>query len=65
MESKFRKYYVDWWNIKKSTVYGIIAGFVFLCLLIGGSWWLWRNNSILATPENGGSSERRGANRFV
>ncbi len=52
MESKFRKYYVDWWNIKKSTVYGIIAGFVFLCLLIGGGWWLWRNNSILATPEN-------------
>ncbi len=52
MESKFRKFYVDWWNIKKSTVYGIIAGVVFLCFAIGGGWWLWRSNAILATPEN-------------
>lgn len=51
MESKYRKFYVDWWNIKKSTVYGIIAGIVFLCLLIGGSWWLWQNSAILATLE--------------
>ena len=51
MESKSRKFYVDWWNIKKTTVYGTIAGVVFLCFLLGG-WWLWRNNYILATPEN-------------
>ena len=51
MQSKYRKFYVDWWNIKKSTIYGGIAGIVLLCLVIGGGWWLWRNNSNLTAPE--------------
>ena len=52
MESKHRKFYVDWWKIKKSTIYGIGAAIVLLCVLIGGGWWLWHSNSILATNEN-------------
>ncbi len=51
MESKHRKFYVDWWNIKKSTVYGIIAGIVFLSLLIGGGWWIWQKRAVLGTSE--------------
>jgi len=51
MESKYRKFYVDWWNIKKSTVYGIIAGIVLVCLLVGGGWWLWRSNFLLPNPD--------------
>ncbi len=52
MQNKYRKFYVDWWNIKKSTVYGSIAGIVFLCLLIGGGWWLWHNSSLSGAVEN-------------
>ena len=50
-DNKFRRYYVDWWNIKKSTIYGIIAVVVFLCLLGGGSWWLVRSNFFSQQPE--------------
>lgn len=50
-DNKFRRFYVDWWNIKKSTIYGIVAATVFLCLLVGGSWWLVRSNFFSAAPE--------------
>lgn len=39
-EKKYRKFYVDWWNIKKSTAYGIAAGLLFLILAIFGGWQL-------------------------
>ena len=52
MDNKPGKFYIDWWNIKKSTVYGIIALVLFSCLAIGGSWWIWRNNFFLANNEN-------------
>ena len=51
MQNKYSKFYVDWWNIKKSTVYGGIAGVLFLCFLIGGGWWLWQNNSLSGSSE--------------
>ncbi len=39
MESKYRKFYVDWWKVRKSTIYGIIA-FVVVTVAIGaGVWW--------------------------
>ena len=44
MEKKDQKFYVDWWNIRKSTIYGIIALIVIVLLLGGGSWWAWRGN---------------------
>lgn len=47
MENKYRKFYVDWWKIKKSTVYGVIASVVFVAVVTGGIWWLWNNDSIL------------------
>lgn len=39
-KKKYQKFYVDWWNIKKSTVYGITAGTVFLILVVFGTWWM-------------------------
>lgn len=39
MQKKHRKFYVDWWNIKKSTVYGIGAILLFLILAAAGGWW--------------------------
>ncbi len=52
MVKKYKKFYVDWWNIKRSTIYGIIAGIVFACLLIGGGWWLYHSKFAAAMPEN-------------
>jgi hypothetical protein len=51
MESKYRKFYVEWWNIKKSTVYKIVAIFVFLGALAYGGWWVLKSNWLVATPE--------------
>ncbi len=51
-EQKYRKFYVDWWEIKSSTVYGAII-FLFLILAVsGGGYWLWQNNWVIQTPED-------------
>jgi predicted phage tail protein len=49
--NKYRGFYVDWWNIKKSTIYGVIAVVLTLGILIGGGWWLYRNDFFLAKTE--------------
>lgn len=41
---KYRKFYIEWWKIKKSTVYRGTAILVFLTILIGGGWWLWTSD---------------------
>ena len=51
MEKKHRGLYVDWWQIKRSTVYGGAAILLFLGLLGGVGWWLWRGNLLVAAPE--------------
>ena len=50
-ESKYRKFYVEWWNIKKSTIYRIVAILVFLGILGFGGWWILKGNWLVATPE--------------
>ena len=50
-EKKYRRYYVDWWNIKRSTVYGGVSIIVILAILIGGSWWLYKNDFFLSKTE--------------
>lgn len=52
MEPKYRKFYVDWWNIKKSHVYGVIGTVVFLALLIGAGWWVVKSGWLFADPDN-------------
>jgi hypothetical protein len=44
MAKKHQKFYVDWWNIRKSTIYAVVALTVFLLLIGGGSWWAYRAN---------------------
>lgn len=44
MESKYRKIYVEWWKIRRSTITGLI---IFLCVtvtVVGGGWWAIKNN---------------------
>lgn len=51
MANKHRKFYVDWWSVKKSTVYGIIAFVVVSLALFLGGWWLWKSDFLAAKSE--------------
>ncbi len=41
---KYRRFYVEWWNIKKSTIYGTIALILLVAGIAGGSWYAYKNN---------------------
>jgi hypothetical protein len=51
MEKKQRRFYVDWWQIRRSTIYGGAAVILFLSGLIGGGWWVYRNDFFLGKPD--------------
>lgn len=44
MEKKYRKFYVDWWQIKRSTIFGGAAIFLFFALVGGGGYWLYQRD---------------------
>ncbi len=44
MENKYRKFYVDWWNIRKSTIYTVVTAFVAIGLVSFGLWYASRHN---------------------
>lgn len=48
MEQKYRKFYVEWWKIRRSTITGL---FVFICVsgaVVFGGWWAIKNNWFVA-----------------
>ena len=52
MADKRGNYYVEWWNIKRSTIYGSLALVLFLAATAGGIWWAIRNGDNIAKQEN-------------
>ncbi len=45
MEKKHRKYYlIEWWKIRKSTIYGLAAFVVISIFVFGGGWWALRHD---------------------
>jgi hypothetical protein len=50
-DPKFRRFYVDWWKIKRSTIYGLIVSCVVIGLLGYGGWWLWKNKESIQAGE--------------
>ncbi|RMG03995.1 MAG: hypothetical protein D6735_07560 [Acidobacteria bacterium] len=50
-EPKYRRFYIDWWRIKKSTVYSLIFMFAFLALTIGSGWLLIRTGFVTIGKE--------------
>lgn len=44
MSDRFKKFYLDWWWVQKSTVRGIIALSVIGAILIGLTWWALRTD---------------------
>jgi len=53
MENKYRKFYVEWWKIRKSTIYGLIAFIVVTGLVVTGVWYALQINwwAAPAAPE--------------
>lgn len=51
MNNRPGKFYVDWWNVRKTTVYGAAAVLVFLALL-GGAVLAWRAGYFQPKTEN-------------
>jgi len=43
-DKKYGKFYVDWWNIRRSTIYGAIAIIVVIASVVVGLSWASRNN---------------------
>ena len=41
MESQYKKFYVEWWKIRKSTIWGVIAFLVVTSSVVYGVWWVW------------------------
>jgi hypothetical protein len=57
MENKYRKFYVEWWKIRKSTIYGLIAFVVVTGAVATGVWWALQYNwfaqqAALETPKD-------------
>lgn len=51
MDSKYRRFYLDWTNIRKSTIYKIVSVIVFMGVLIGGGYWAWNSDILTAVDE--------------
>ena len=50
-DNRYRKFYVDWWNIRKSTIYGLVAVLLILGGLGAGAYWASKNNWFVPTPD--------------
>src|SRR6187549_3007733 len=44
MEKQYKKFYVEWWKIRKSTIYGLVAFVVVTGAVITGVWWALQYN---------------------
>ena len=40
MEVKYRKFYVDWWKIKRSSIWKLVAAAILLPSIAIGGWWV-------------------------
>lgn len=49
-DRKNRKFYIDWWEIKTSTIYGVVALLCVVAIIGGGGYWLWKNNWVIQAP---------------
>lgn len=49
-DQKFRKYYVEWWEIKTSTIYVGVAILFLTIVAIGGGIWLYQNDWVIQPP---------------
>lgn len=48
METKYRKIYVEWWKIRKSTIYWLVASVIIISTVVFGGWYAIRHNWFVA-----------------
>src|SRR6185369_17455647 len=51
MPNQYRKFYVEWWNIRTRTIYGLVTLGV-LVLILGGTIWFASRHNWFATIDN-------------
>ncbi len=51
-DNKYQKFYVDWFNIRKSSIYGTAAIVVFFGIVFGGGWLLYKSDWFNKVGEN-------------
>jgi len=44
MEKQYKKFYVEWWKIRKSTIYGLVLFVVVTGAVVTGVWWALQYN---------------------
>ena len=52
MDQKPGRYYIDWWNIRKSTIYTVVAIVALAAILALGAWIASRNNWFIPVETN-------------
>lgn len=52
MSKKYDKFYVDWFNIRKSSIYGTIAIVLFFGIVFGGAWLIYKSDWLNKVGEN-------------
>ncbi len=50
-DHKYKKFYVEWWHIQKTTIYGLIAFTLLAGAIGGGAWWASKNNWFAQTAD--------------
>jgi len=50
MESQYKKFYVEWWKIRKSTIYGVIASVLVVSGVAYGIWWSMQQDWFAEAP---------------
>lgn len=51
MEQKYKKIYVEWWRIQRSTITGLIVFVVIASTVVFGGWYAIKNNWFVATEQ--------------
>jgi hypothetical protein len=56
-DNKYRKFYLDWWSIRKSTIYMICAVIFFAIATAAGAWWVTHRDWDSVADQDGGSRD--------
>lgn len=51
METKYKKIYVEWWRIQRSTVIGLVVFVTVTAAVVFGGWWAIKNNWFVAEEQ--------------
>ncbi len=51
MEGKYKKFYVEWWRIRRSTVTGLVVFGIVTSAVVFGGWWAIKNNWFVAQEQ--------------